>query len=39
MKNKKDNKNRRKRDIKELKGIGKLPYKTNSVKLKRELYE
>lgn len=30
---------RRKRDITELRGIGKLPYKTNSVELKRSLYE
>lgn len=30
---------RRKRDISELRGIGKLPHKTNSVELKRSLYE
>ena len=30
---------RRKRKLSELKGIGKLPYKTNSVELKRGLYE
>lgn len=30
---------RRKRDIRELDGLVKLPYKTNSVELKRSLYE
>lgn len=30
---------RRKRNINELRGMVKLPYKTNSVELKRSLYE
>ena len=30
---------RRKRKLSELSGIGKLPYKTNSVELKRSLYK
>ena len=30
---------RRKRKLSELRGIGKLPYKTNSVELKRSLYK
>ena len=30
---------RRKRKLSELKGLVKLPYKTNSVELKRSLYE